>query len=193
MLRSGPTLVWLIVLAFIGSLGCEPTATDNDALSGQDVPPQTRSLVDNTLWTLVPMASDPWATSRDDDTKPCEELDVGVETLPDGIWFDIITKNCNYATVSQPLLIDVPAGSELTVRIWHFAITTTSGTYTLAFQVGEQNNLLWSSTKDVPTDSGLIYATFRTEKALNAGATLYYHISNHGDNSWSLVELSATY
>ena len=193
MLKSGPTLAWLIVLALIGSMGCEATGPENDTSNAQDVPPQTRSLVDNALWTLVPLESDPWANSSDEDTDPCEELDVGVETLPDGIWFDIITKNCNYATVSQPLLIDVPAGAEMTVRIWHFAITTTSGTYTLAFQVGEQDNLLWSSTKDVPTDSGLIYATFRTEKALSAGDTLYYHISNHGDNSWSLVELSATY
>ena len=192
------TLTMTCALA-LGAVACETsTPGTEDATTTTDVQPQdsgpiTVNLIDNTLWTLVPPDEDPWFAGRDQTAKSCEEPDVSVEELPDGKWFDVITKNCNYMTATQPLAADIPAGATLHVRIWHFAITLTDGTYTIAFQVGTGGPALWTTTKVVPAESGLIHDTWVTTESYKKGDLLYYHLGNHGDNSWGLIELSATY
>jgi hypothetical protein len=43
----------------------------------------------------------------------------------------------------------------------------------------------------IPRPGGLIARQRTLERALPAGAPVYFHLHNHGANSWSLVEVSA--
>jgi hypothetical protein len=43
----------------------------------------------------------------------------------------------------------------------------------------------------IPKPGGLIVRELRVERDIPAGAPVYFHLHNHGANSWALVEVSA--
>jgi len=190
MIRLLPALLmaWFLISCTTSLQQEDTTPTDADALA--ETSSEAVSLIDNWLWTQVSGDDDPFDYTRTAETTVCPEAELNVEQLPDGDWFDVITKNCAYVTVTQPLLADIPAGGTLKIRIWHFAITMGDGPFTLAIQIGKESKPLWTTTKPFPSDSGLIFDEFTTVSEYSKGDSIYYHISNHGDNSWGLIEFS---
>ncbi len=96
-------------------------------------------------------------------------------------------------TVSQPLARDVPAGALMSLRIWHFKISSWEGVFHLAYQIGADTPPEWELEKEVPAESSLITDEWVASRAYKTGEEVYFHLSNHGDNTWSLVELVATF
>jgi len=43
----------------------------------------------------------------------------------------------------------------------------------------------------IPAPGGLIKSELRIDRPIAAGAPIYFHLHNHGQNSWALVEVSA--
>lgn len=185
----------VLALVFIWSnIGCDPSVGDDvDVANTELVGPLTHELVDNRYWVQVTGADDPWAGNREADVAECTDPELDVEELADDVWFDITTKVCGYATVHQTLLHDVPKGALLTLRIWHFKMSSWEGTFHLAYQIGFDQSPEWETKKEVPSESGLIYEQWEASRDFNAGDDIYFHLSNHGENTWSLIEFSATY
>ena len=183
-----------VLLACLATACTQPlTPSDSETTEAdvfQDTTNEPVSLIDNWLWIQVSGDADPFNDTLTPDTIVCPQAELNVEQLPDGDWFDVVTKNCAYVTVTQPLLANIAATGELKIRIWHFAITFGDGPFTLAVQIGKESEPLWTVTKPFPSESGLIFAEFKTDRAYNKGDPIYYHISNHGDNSWGLIEFS---
>jgi hypothetical protein len=176
-------------------LGCDSVQPGADALEPvADVSEKVQvELVDNRLWVRVTGNDDPWDGTKSDDVDACEEPDLSVEELDDGPWFDMTTKGCAYLTVHQKLKHDVPKDALLTLRIWHYKITVWEGTFHLAYQIGTEPPPEWEVQKEVPAESGLIYEQWHASRDYLAGDDVYFHLANHGDNSWSLIEFSAEY
>jgi hypothetical protein len=190
MIRAVPAILvtWLLVSCTAPLPQEDTTSADGD--SSEETRSEPVSLIDNWLWIQVSGDNDPFDHTRRAETTVCPEAELNVEQLPDGDWFDVITKNCAYVTVTQPLLADIPTGGTLKIRIWHFAITMGNGPFTLAIQIGKESEPLWTITKPFPSDSGLIFDEFTTQNDYTKGTPIYYHISNHGNNSWGLIEFS---
>ena len=164
--------------------------------AGPPPEPVTVSLVDMFEFMLAPNSMDPWygdGTKADEEL--CEPSDHGPEKTEDGDWYDVDTSFCGYLTVSQPLLEDVPAGAELAVDIFHNSITEGfEGQYLLGVAMGAAPaDVVWTLEIDIPVSQGFITKTWTAEKAYAKGDALYFHISNHGENNWSLIGLTATY
>ena len=81
----------------------------------------------------------------------------------------------------------------MTLRIWHFKMSSWEGTFHLAYQIGFDQAPEWEVDKEVPSESGLIYEQWEASRDFKQGDDIYFHLSNHGENTWSLIELSATY
>ncbi len=198
----------VLVMSGLGLLACPGPAvgqTGSDAECAAldvaaDAPPLLPSgahLVDNGSWVLMPEETDPWSTGRDPAKVPCVQADLLVEEVGnDERWMSVNTQNCGYATLSQPLLEDVPDCSTLLVHIWYFkflAPKETSVGYEIIVTVGDPlldggEPLLRVTGDTLPDESGLIYEVVQTKRAYSAGEPVYYHVSNHGQNSWEFIQ-----
>ena len=187
-------LAFFILVTFGFLVGCQ--STDSELQGEEDagpVEPSVYELVDNRYWLQVAGLDDPWDGTKLPEAETCTELELDVEELADDIWFDITTKVCGYATVHQTLQHDIPKGALLTVRIWHFKMSGWEGTFHLAYQIGFDQSPEWEMKKEVPSESGLIYEQWPASRDYKAGDDVYFHLSNHGENTWSLIEFSASY
>ncbi len=187
MSRTSVLVVWVVV-------GCaNPSAADDhDATVSADASAAV-PMVDNTLWEAVAPADDPFYPTDDSEVVVCTDAQYESEVLDDDVWFSVETIDCNYLTVRQPLLMDVSADAQLRVRLWHFTITRSQGTYTHAIAVGSPPETLWEAEVPLPvTTSGLLpFDLVPIPRDLRAGEPVYWHLSNHGQKSWHLIEVSA--
>ncbi|MDP6943055.1 MAG: hypothetical protein QF464_02805 [Myxococcota bacterium] len=180
-------------------MGCStPSDATPDAFAAPDASVDVEvsgvaSLVDHTLWAVVPQQEDPFYPEDDTEVEPCPASQYGPEVQGDDVWFSVETVNCNYLTVQQPLLVDVPSGAQLRVRVWHFEFTYAEGTYVHAIAVGEPPDTLWETEAPLPLTSGglLPFELVPITRPLTAGEPVYWHLRNHGLNSWHLIEVSA--
>ena len=185
---------WLVLVTFWLSVGCDSKVVDGrDASDAGSTEPSNYELVDNRFWVQVTGSGDPWEETKQPEADECTELELDIEELADDIWYDITTKVCGYVTVHQTLQHGVPKGAMLTLRIWHFKMSSWEGTFHLAYQIGFNETPEWELKKEVPSDSGLIYEQWPASRDYKAGDDVYFHLSNHGENTWSLIEFSASY
>jgi hypothetical protein len=121
-------------------------------------------------------------------------------TCPDGAYhpellatepvFSVDTGGCRYLTARQPTLRAVAAGETLVLRVWHFALNAgESAMAHVAVRVGDA--VLLDTTVAIPSAGGLLRVEQVAPDPVPEGTAVYFHLHNHGDNSWSFVELSA--
>jgi hypothetical protein len=102
----------------------------------------------------------------------------------------IDTRFCNWATVEQPALADVEAGEGRGIRVWYFAQTPPEPTLAVA-AVAFGGEVVWQDEIELPVSRGsLLYDLSTWPASIGKGATISFHLHNHGDNSWNLLELS---
>jgi hypothetical protein len=104
--------------------------------------------------------------------------------------FSVDTGRCSYLTVMQPALRAVAAGEVLQVRLWHFDLTAFEPAEAHAAVLVDGLALL-DERVPIPSPGGLLVKEVPAERVIPAGAPVYFHLHNHGTNSWSLVEVSA--
>lgn len=211
MLRAtGLLLLWALPIA-CSSGEPDGTADDTDGTgSGTDSsvdagtePPLTHAepvmVVDNTAWVLTAPDADPFhATSmaRSEGAVACTDENLKIDEQPDGPWFEIKTNVCGYVTVTQKTLAEIPERAWLTLRIWHFEITKGPGPYRLAISLGDPAAIVWEREFELPSEPGgtlgseLIYKQWQATGTWPAGTPVYWNLSNHGSNSWNMIELS---
>lgn len=177
-----------------GVAGAEVTA---DSLDASDVWPDVDSsagesgvaLTDNEAWTKTLSALDPW-WGADSAEELCEPADFGPETTPIGVLFDVDTSFCGYITVDQTLLAEVPVGELFRVKIVQYALTESEGPYLLAIAIGEPAVTVWEMTIEVPSDFQVVDVTWEAARTYLLDEPVYFHLSNHGENTWSFVSLT---
>jgi hypothetical protein len=110
------------------------------------------------------------------------ELIVGVPS------FTVETAGCNYLTIVQPTLAAIQVGDPIYVRIWHFMLTAPAPAVAyLALRVGDDP--LWSAEIPIPSNTGLVIETTTATHAAPAGTPIYFHVQNHGENSYNLIDV----
>ena len=154
-----------------------------------DRPARARGpLVEPELWEVVAEADDPF-TDRLPDAS-CPEDAYMFELLANEPVFSVDTGRCNYITARQPALRAVDEGETLVARIWHFALNAgESARAHVALRINESDVL--DESVPIPSEGGLIAVEVEAKEAYPEGTPVFFHLHNHGDNSWSLVELSA--
>lgn len=153
------------------------------------VPEESIALTDNEEWTKTLSAQDPW-WGEDSAEELCEPMDYGPETTPIGMLFDIDTSFCGYLTVDQVLLDEVPVGEIFRVKLVQYALTKSEGPYVLAIAIGEPAVTVWEMTIEVPAEFLVVDMTWPAARTYLADEPVYFHLSNHGENTWSFVNLT---
>ena len=181
----------LALLLVTGVVGC---SSDGGQADPSD--PVKRALTDNNQWKLLAPGVDPFFDAAHPKAKGCGDVDLGIEMVGPDTWFEVDTSGCAYVTVRQPIGHAIPQGAELFVRIWHFKLLSAPGDYRVVLAVGEgaDRTIIYEKKVTAPNaKSGLLFTTVKSPRSFAKGSPVYWHISNHGDNTWRFIEFSATY
>jgi hypothetical protein len=138
-------------------------------------------------WTMVDAGDDPF-TDRPASVD-CSTAWVGAETLSGERVLGVETGYCNYATMLEPTRRDVRAGETIKVRLWHFELSAPEPAEAHAALLIAGLPVL-DERIAIPQPGAFSVKELRVERAIPAGAPAYFHLHNHGQNSWALVEVS---
>ncbi|MDD9942183.1 MAG: hypothetical protein OXU20_14150 [Myxococcales bacterium] len=120
----------------------------------------------------------------------CPDVSVRVEEFNAEPAYAVHTELCNYLTARQTTQRDIHPGETIKVRVWHFMLTAPNPAEAhLAIDVAGLRVL--NERIPIPQAAGLIRAEVPVVRAIPAGAPVYFHLHNHGQNVYGLIELSA--
>jgi len=143
------------------------------------------ALVDPMAWTMVPAPQDPLADHRPADVQ-----------CPIGGWlfepqgFEVNTLLCNYAMFSAPSQTAVVAGSRVVATLYHFdLIAAEPASAHVALLLGDQ--LLWETEVAIPGKANAFNIDVVVDATWPAGTPVYFHLHNHGQNTWTLGAIEA--
>ncbi len=172
-----------------GAIGCQNGASsDVDAGPEASTPRARVDLVDAEEWQLVEEADDPFE-DRPDGFR-CLEASYRAQDLGGERVFDVETDTCEYITVTQPSLADVLAGDFLKARVFHFDLRAPSPAEAHV-AIGIGSDVPVDVRVPIPSEGALIGPVWQAPRDIAAGTPVYFHLHNHGTNSWAMVELSS--
>ena len=117
----------------------------------------------------------------------CTASDHGTENLAGVVAYSIQTGGCNWLTIEQPTLTAVREGDLTATAALCILRPSTRprsarvglATYAILIHVMEP----------IPQPGRLIELDFRAESPIAKNSMIYFHISNHGANSWHLLNI----
>jgi len=97
---------------------------------------------------------------------------------------------CNWITLEQPSLRAIRAGDQIEVRTRHSPLTApVPGEAHIAFVIGDEQILDYVVA--IPTDSDFPEPpAWISPKDYPAGTPLLFHVDNHGQNEYMLIEVN---
>ncbi|MEQ8277770.1 MAG: hypothetical protein RMA76_00275 [Deltaproteobacteria bacterium] len=162
----------ILLVALIAGCGPSPEVTQCPT-----------TLVDHYRWSIVP------ETGEVGRKGPCGRNDVTSEFFGAEPSVSVITTDCSAATLEQPTMIPVAAGAAIHLRVYHYALTSSvTGVGHLELALGDDS--LWTQDVDIPSEGELFETDVVVPSAAAAATPIRWHVDNHGDNSWNLIELS---
>lgn len=145
-------------------------------------------LVDHDLWRVAEPQEDPFRVHRPADIR-CDATGRQAEDFAGTYSFGIDTALCAYTTVIQESATDLCPGDDVLVWLWRFALTGPEGANAhIAAMVGDE--LLFEDVIPIPATSGLKVETYTAKRFHPAGTPITFHIRNHGDNTYQLLEIA---
>jgi hypothetical protein len=190
-----------IAISSVAWSGCEserehepntPAETDSgreeiDAGITLEPAAERTSLVDSSAWQVMSPSEDPFDDRPEDAS--CPDGAYMPEFLAEEPVFSVDTGGCTYLTARQRTLRHITAGETLVLRVWHFALTASESAMAhVAVRVGEKT--LLDASVPIPAMGGLLHVEEVASESIPQGVAVYFHLHNHGNNSWSFVELS---
>ncbi|MEP5763486.1 MAG: hypothetical protein ABJ308_02795 [Halieaceae bacterium] len=136
---------------------------------------------------------DAWLMQDAGEDSLAEHRPVPVD-CPDNSWYnedgalEVETGYCNYLSLAQPTLVDINAGDQLHIVLWHgdLAFEEPAAAHVA---VSIDGKLLWEAEVEIPADAEIFDTRVDVPFAAPAGSTVEYHLHNHGFNSWTLLQL----
>lgn len=141
-------------------------------------------LADPTLWTPVEAADDPLAAHR----PATVDCPAGTGWLVEAQGIEVNTQACTYAMFSQPALAAVEPGAHILGSLYYFDLTAEApATAHVALQIGDA--LFWEREIAIPGPADAFVIDVPAELSAAAGTPVYFHLHNHGQNTWTLGKL----
>lgn len=141
-------------------------------------------------YRLLPVDEDPFFDASDENITPCiDGSDVRTETLGVEPSVTVETTFCNHATVMQRLPVFLHAGDRMHTRIWYYSQSSFEGAVARVRLRFDDDDLV-ARDVPIPAESELISEDATMPRDMPVGTAVSFHVGNHGDNSWNLLEVS---
>ena len=170
------------------SMAPEPAAPDAGSAPAPSEPRARVPLVDHTAWERLAPELDPFTDRPPSVT--CTDEATAFELLAAEAAYGVDTGLCNYVTVRQRAREHVAIGERIIVRLWHFELSAPEPADAHAVVALDGEPLL-DERIPIPSHGGLIQREIVARRAFAKDAPVLFHLHNHGDNSWALIEVSA--
>jgi hypothetical protein len=97
---------------------------------------------------------------------------------------------CDWLTLQQPSLRAIRAGDKVEVRTFHAELTAPApnGEARMSFVVGDE--LIFDELVPIPFASEFLSSTWKATRDYPAGTQLLWHVDNHGNNEYLLIEVN---
>ena len=159
-------------------VGCANEASPSQA------EPVFQALVAPDEWRAVARDADPFIT----------DLEAAPECVAPGVrveeqWLELDTSECTWITLVARAPFEVERGRELSVTLSHFDLNAPAAAEAraeLTFDTCEA----WSKPVTIPSAAAVYTETFASRCSLAAGGLVYFHLHNHGQNTWQLQDIS---
>jgi len=196
MVRCTPIALALVIVTSCGHESSSTEATpDADVQVEEDVsgaratdttPALVSGLVTNPFdWEVVPTTEDPFAPEA---PITCEPEAHGPEEIT-GVWvYSVDTEACSWLTVRQRTMLALQPGDRLRAGVFHFALTAPTDA-TAHVGLAWSDEVFVTVDEPIPSAGRLVTLEYTAERAHPAGEELFFHIDNHGANSWHLLEI----
>lgn len=164
--------------------GCHAAEEPPVASGGADalLPVQT---IAAESWGAASVAEDPFVEYEPGRVR-CSPFAYRLEAS----WLEVTTTSCNYATLAYRFMYDVSPGDVISGEIaWATLASIEPAVGTLAFAMAGEG-VLWTHEVDIPGSADILELSFELTQAAAAGSALYFHVRNHGYNTWQLSPLS---
>ena len=143
-------------------------------------------LVEAAAWDRTPKNRDSFLEHRPQEVD-CEQ---GTGWLVEDDALEVRTEFCNYLSISQNSLLDLPAGTELEFALSHSALNFDAPALG-HFAISVAGTTIWEVSVDIPSDSNIIKPTITLPIDVERGDPIGVHLHNHGDNAWTVHSLDA--
>jgi hypothetical protein len=138
-------------------------------------------------WVSASVAEDPFVDFAEGRLR-CSPFAFRLEAS----WLEVATTDCNYATLVYRFPRAVIAGEAISGEVaWATLASLEPAVGTLAFATA-RDGILWSHEVDIPGQADITEIRFTLQSAAPAGSALYFHVRNHGYNTWQLSPLTLT-
>jgi hypothetical protein len=135
-------------------------------------------------WVAASAAEDPFVSESGGRVR-CSPFAYRLEAG----WLEVSTTDCNYATLVHHFAEDVRAGDVVRGEVaWATLASLEPAIGTLAFATPELG-VLWTHEVSIPGEASIVVVELPFENAAPAGTALYFHVRNHGYNTWQLSPL----
>jgi hypothetical protein len=176
---------------FAGCGSGDAVVTGAEATSGQaegDAAPAAVELeIPAAVWTAATVAEDPFVEFELDEGRVrCSPFAFRLEAN----WLEVTTTDCNYATLVYRFSREVLAGEVIIGEIaWATLASLEPAVGTLAFATA-RGGVLWTHQVSIPGLADIVTVEFALTESAPAGSALYFHVRNHGYNTWQLSPLT---
>jgi len=147
--------------------------------------PDLQPLVTLDGWSSVPRASDPFI---DDPAAAPACVGPGFRVEPDDEWVEIDTGLCNWVTITQAARFPVSEGRSLELHFSHFDLDAAAPSQA-ELRLRFESCAAWSKTIPIPSPAAVYVEPFDSPCALEAGGSVFFHLHNHGQNTYQLSDL----
>lgn len=140
-------------------------------------------LTDANAWQPLAEANDSFPDHRPSELE-CPENSY----YPEGDALEVETGYCNYLSLTQPSQAEILEGDTLHLVLWHGdlgAVERATGHAAITID----GNLVWEETVDIPSRARIFDVRIPIDFDAPEGASIEYHLHNHGFNSWTLLQL----
>ena len=119
-----------------------------------------------------------------DAEETCNPLGVTEEA---GV-LEVQTDVCSHATLWQPALASSANGDELDILAYHSALYTDPPDegYMAVMVAGET---VWERWIDIPGEADVYPVVLESFPKIKKGDAIFFHVHNHGANSWKLAHI----
>lgn len=144
------------------------------------------SLIEPLAWDVQPKNRDVYLEHRP------EVIDCprGTGFLIEDDELEVRTEFCNYLSLSQQSLLDMPAGTELEFTMSHSDLNFNAPA-TAYLGLSISGTKIWTAEIDIPSPGTIIKETLSLPVAVSRGDPIEIHIRNHGDNTYTVHSLDA--
>ncbi|MGB0589654.1 MAG: hypothetical protein ACPGU1_08255 [Myxococcota bacterium] len=196
MVRCTPVALALVIITSCGHEAPSTVATPvTDVQVEEDVSDASAEATASTLvsglvtnpfdWEVVPTTEDPFAPEA---PITCEPEAHGPEEIT-GVWvYSLDTEACSWLTVRQRTVLALQPGDRLRAGVFHFALTAPTDA-TAHVGLAWSDEVIVTVDEPIPSAGRLVTLEYTVERAHPAGEELFFHIDNHGANSWHLLEI----